>query len=245
MSKQKIITEIPLPPDEVLSEIYAKYYEQECPIGAFPQLIQRVARSVHEAQNLPMEFLCFIACGIISGTVGKSFRAYRAVNEYTQNANLFMLGLGVSSSGKSASVKILGKPLFDLEIKSRIEFQEKLKIQNPETSPEPIEILPPENNEEEWGKFDKSKENAEPVDPSFIVINATSEALARKMSDNGGAVFSLCPEARGALAIASGLYRKEGDDTEVYNSGWSGETIRQDRISRGVAEILRPCLSIL
>ena len=100
---ERFITKTTLPPDEVLSEIYTKYYEQECPIGAFPHIIQRVARTVHEAQNLPMEFLCFIACGILSGTVGKSFRAYNAVNAYTQDANLYMLGLGASSSGKSAS----------------------------------------------------------------------------------------------------------------------------------------------
>ncbi len=106
---KNVITKIALPPDEILSEIYTKYYEKECPISTFSHIIQRVARTINEAQNLPMEFLCFIVCGIISGTVGKSFRAYNAVNAYTQNANLFMLGLGVSSSGKSASAKILGK----------------------------------------------------------------------------------------------------------------------------------------
>ena len=45
MAKGKVITNIALPPDEILSEIYAKYYEQECPINAFPSMIQRVARA--------------------------------------------------------------------------------------------------------------------------------------------------------------------------------------------------------
>ena len=30
---ERFITKTTLPPDEVLSEIYTKYYEQECPIG--------------------------------------------------------------------------------------------------------------------------------------------------------------------------------------------------------------------
>ena len=106
---ERFITKTTLPPDEVLSEIYTKYYEQECPIGAFPHIIQRVARTVHEAQNLPMEFLCFIACGILSGTVGKSFRAYNAVNAYTQDANLYMLGLGAKRERKNS-----GEAAFEL-----------------------------------------------------------------------------------------------------------------------------------
>lgn len=94
-------------------------------------------------------------------------------------------------------------------------------------------------------KAEEPQEDEKLEDPSFIVMNATSEAIAQKMAENGGTVFSLCAEARSLLAIVGGLYRKEGDDTEIYNSGWSGESIRQDRISRGVAEIHKPCLSIL
>lgn len=105
---ERFITKTTLPPDEVLSEIYTKYYEQECPIGAFPHIIQSVARTVHEAQNLPIEFLCFIACGILSGTVGKSFRAYNAVNAYTQDANLYMLGLGQALRAKARAQKFWG-----------------------------------------------------------------------------------------------------------------------------------------
>ena len=242
---ERFITKTTLPPDEVLSEIYTKYYEQECPIGAFPHIIQRVARTVHEAQNLPMEFLCFIACGILSGTVGKSFRAYNAVNAYTQDANLYMLGLGASSSGKSASVKILGKRLLSLEMEARLEYREKLLKKNSAItkSIEAFENLGGDSPDEK--KADEPQEDEKLEDPSFIVMNATSEAIAQKMAENGGTVFSLCAEARSLLAIVGGLYRKEGDDTEIYNSGWSGESIRQDRISRGVAEIHKPCLSIL
>ena len=242
---ERFITKTTLPPDEVLSEIYTKYYEQECPIGAFPHIIQRVARTVHEAQNLPMEFLCFIACGILSGTVGKSFRAYNAVNAYTQDANLYMLGLGASSSGKSASAKILGNRLLSLEMEARLEYREKLlkKKSAITKSIEAFEKLGGDSPEEK--KAEEPQEDEKLEDPSFIVINATSEAIAQKMAENGGTVFSLCAEARSLLAIVGGLYRKEGDDTEIYNSGWSGESIRQDRISRGVAEIHKPCLSIL
>ncbi len=124
-------------------------------------------------------------------------------------------------------------------MEARIAYQEKLQNKKSIITQSIEEFTKTDANNSETKPPQKEK------DPSFIVINATSEAIAQKMSENGGCVFSLCAEARSLLAIVSGLYRKEGVDTEIYNSGWSGESIRQDRISRGVSEILRPCLSIL
>lgn len=51
---------------ETLSEAYREFYESECPIGAFPKVIRDVAKTYSTARNLPMELLCFCACGRIS-----------------------------------------------------------------------------------------------------------------------------------------------------------------------------------
>ena len=48
---------------ETLSEAYREFYESECPIGAFPKVIRDVAKTYPAARNLPMELLCFCACG--------------------------------------------------------------------------------------------------------------------------------------------------------------------------------------
>ena len=130
-------------------------------------------------------------------------------------------------------------------MEARLEYREKLlkKKSAITKSIEAFEKLGGDSPEEK--KAEEPQEDEKLEDPSFIVMNATSEAIAQKMAENGGTVFSLCAEARSLLAIVGGLYRKEGDDTEIYNSGWSGESIRQDRISRGVSEIHKPCLSIL
>ena len=218
---------------------------RNAPLGRSPILSKEWPEPSTKRRICLWSFLCFIACGILSGTVGKSFRAYNAVNAYTQDANLYMLGLGASSSGKSASAKILGNRLLSLEMEARLEYREKLlkKKSAMTKSIEAFEKLGESSSEKK--KAEEPQEDEKLEDPSFIVMNATSEAIAQKMAENGGTVFSLCAEARSLLAIVGGLYRKEGDDTEIYNSGWSGESIRQDRISRGVAEIHKPCLSIL
>lgn len=65
---------------ETLSETYKEFYESECPIGAFPKVIRDVAKTYSTARNLPMELLCFCACGILSGAMGRVFKARNAVS---------------------------------------------------------------------------------------------------------------------------------------------------------------------
>ena len=65
---------------ETLSEAYKEFYESECPIGAFPKVIRDVAKTYSTARNLPMELLCFCACGILSGAMGRVFKARNAVS---------------------------------------------------------------------------------------------------------------------------------------------------------------------
>ena len=60
---------------ETLSEAYKEFYESECPIDAFPKVIRDVAKTYSAARNLPMELLCFCACGILSGAMGRVFKA--------------------------------------------------------------------------------------------------------------------------------------------------------------------------
>ena len=93
---------------ETLSEAYKEFYESECPIDAFPKAIRDVARTYSVGRNLPMELLCFCACGILSGAMGRVFKAKNAVSGgYTQTGNIFVLGVGESSTGKSASIRAL------------------------------------------------------------------------------------------------------------------------------------------
>lgn len=122
---------------ETLSEAYKEFYESECPIDAFPKVVRDVARTYSVARNLPMELLCFCACGILSGAMGRVFNARNAVSGgYTQKANLFILGVGESSTGKSASIRAL---FSNLERKVLREISQY---------------------ENELGKFKKSKANS-------------------------------------------------------------------------------------
>lgn len=229
---------------ETLSEAYKEFYESECPIGAFPKVIRDVAKNYSTARNLPMELLCFCACGILSGAMGRVFKARNAVSGgYTQTANVYILGVGESSTGKSASIRALFSNLERRVLREISQYEKELEIfKKSKTKPEQDKL----NGKEGFG-FDDETADAPKLskNPDFIVKNATSEAMIKAMEESGGEIFSVCEEARDSIYIVAGNYRKQGDDTETLNSGWCGEPIKHSRIVNGVFNVPNPCISLL
>lgn len=229
---------------ETLSEAYKEFYESECPIDAFPKVIRDVAKTYSTARNLPMELLCFCACGILSGAMGRVFKAKNAVSGgYTQNANIFVLGVGESSTGKSASIRALFSKLERRVLGEISEYQRELaKFKKTKTKRMQDEL----NGEDKLGFDDEIADTPKlPRNPDFIVKNSTSEAMIKAMEASGGEIFSVCEEARDSIYIVAGNYRKQGDDTETLNSGWCGEPIKHNRIVNGISSVPNPCISLL
>jgi len=229
---------------ETLSEAYKEFYESECPIGAFPKVIRDVAKTYSTARNLPMELLCFCACGILSGAMGRVFKARNAVSGgYTQTANVYILGVGESSTGKSASIRALFSNLERRVLREISQYEKELEIFKKSKTKLAQDKL---NGKEGFG-FDDETADAPKFskNPDFIVKNATSEAMIKAMEESGGEIFSVCEEARDSIYIVAGNYRKQGDDTETLNSGWCGEPIKHSRIVNGVFNVPNPCISLL
>ncbi len=229
---------------ETLSEACKEFYESECPIGAFPKVIRDVARTYSTARNLPMELLCFCACGILSGAMGRVFKARNAVSGgYTQTANVYILGVGESSTGKSASIRALFSNLERRILREISQYEKELEIFKKSKTKLAQDKL---NGKEGFGFDDETADTPKlSKNPDFIVKNATSEAMIKAMEESGGEIFSVCEEARDSIYIVAGNYRKQGDDTETLNSGWCGEPIKHSRIVNGVFNVPNPCISLL
>lgn len=229
---------------ETLSEAYKEFYESECPIDAFPRAIRDVARTYSVGRNLPMELLCFCACGILSGAMGRVFKAKNAVSGgYTQTGNIFALGVGESSTGKSASIRALFSNLERRVLDEIFEYKKELeKFKKAKTKLMQDKL----NGEDKLGFDDEIADTPKlPRNPDFIVKNSTAEAMIKAMEASGGEIFSVCEEARDSIYIVAGNYRKQGDDTETLNSGWCGEPIKHNRIVNGISSVPNPCISLL
>lgn len=176
--------------------------------------------------------------------MGRVFKARNAVSGgYTQTANVYILGVGESSTGKSASIRALFSNLERRVLREISQYEKELEIfKKSKRKPEQDKL----NGKEGFG-FDDETADAPKLskNPDFIVKNATSEAMIKAMEESGGEIFSVCEEARDSIYIVAGNYRKQGDDTETLNSGWCGEPIKHSRIVNGVFNVPNPCISLL
>ena len=85
-----------------------------------------------------------------------------------------------------------------------------------------------------------------PNERVLIANDATSEALARLMSRNYGAVGVFSSEGRKVLSIAAGRYTKGRDaDTALWLCGYSGDYWRNDRAGGDSFELPEPVISAL
>lgn len=85
----------------------------------------------------------------------------------------------------------------------------------------------------------------EPPEPRLFVADATSEALGRRLAENGERMGVMSSEARKILAIARGRYTDGRGDLDLWLAGHAGDPHRVDRQGRAPYVLRRPCLSAL
>ncbi|MCX5742213.1 MAG: YfjI family protein [Proteobacteria bacterium] len=81
-----------------------------------------------------------------------------------------------------------------------------------------------------------------PALPRYIADDATPEALGRLLSEQAGRLGIVAAEG-GVLDIVAGRYA-DGPVCEVLLRGYSGDTHRVDRVSRGAEHVERPALTL-
>lgn len=193
-----------------------KYTEIEFPAEAFPDAIRKVSEHLNKTRQAPYEMLSFCSLGIISGVAGYYYRLLGAVDNLTQTANLYLLGSGGSSQGKSIALRPLSEFLEEEHGKWIKRYKEELKT------------------------------NPDAVSPKFIFSNVTTEALAKKMEEVDAPLFSIDAEAGDILEIIAGKYNKNNTtDADFYNKSWSIESHSGARVHSGDFYIQNPCLSAL
>ncbi|MCB1204580.1 MAG: DUF3987 domain-containing protein [Verrucomicrobiae bacterium] len=260
-------------PDRVLAEIQSHHtpgfgslgsFDPEpiratpFPTGALPPVCAEVVREISRVAMVPESLAAACVIGVVSAAIGAGLRIrnYRG----TTGANLFLMPIAASGTGKDSALNLAAKPLFDLEserldrwerevrpnlvahlrrVKAKLAAAEKRKTTDLES-----EV----NLREEICLLEREKTELErqiEARPDLIVGDCTKEALGVAMASKPNeAIAGISAEARGILGTVQGRYSK-GSDEDFFAGGFSGTPLKVTRIGRPTVRLTQPCLALL
>lgn len=216
------------------------------PLDAFPPVVREMIADVARVTETPVELGGPLALGVLSGCVGKGLvvREVFGGNDALPTIQVFLFM--ASGGGKSSAFKPFHRQMDEWTRQMREEHRiqaRKLKAQadairteaeiNRKTygkSRDPKLVLENEKLEKELAELEKRMKPTE-----YVVEDVTPERLAVILGNNGfngqESVFSFSGDARKALAVVLGCYKKERNapDDQLYVKGFTWEAHNQQR----------------
>lgn len=233
------------------------------PLDALPRAAQAMAREIVETALVPHSLAAVNVLGILSASLGGGLLIDSGGGRITP-ANLFLLGIAESGTGKGRAFSMAAKPFQDLEaeevrhwesetlpaIKKDLRVIEKdfKKAEKPlgeQGEARSREIAGREIQDLEKRKSELERQFA--AEPGFSVADITKEKLAITLENQPGqALASLSPEGRGVIDVLMGKYGKgKESDEDLYLSAYSCEAVKVSRVNRPPVHLTKPCLAVL
>ena len=199
------------------------------PLHILPNEVQTFILECNDKLNASIDFMGVTFLWLTSVLLGNVMKV-RVKNGWVDSPILWISVIGEAGVGKTPDIKLILKPLLDLnsnEIKSYIERQKQFSA---------------------YEKMDKEdKKNAEKVKPptktQFIVDDITIESLIDIHSYNKKSIGVFKDELAGWFKDMN-KYR-DGSDKERYLSAWSGDSIVLNRKTADDAFVEHPFIPIL
>lgn len=212
------------------------------PWEVYPAPMRRLGEAVVSTMNVPAELpgigiLCAasIACGKLARVAIKA--------DHLQYPNLYGMVAMPQASGKTPACRPIQKPLLarQKEMRERFrlarrEWAGRYKVAKAQISAIEKQAAAGETDAQTLAANIAALEAVEderPIEPVKVADNATPEALARLLAENGGAVGVFTPDGRDILQIALGKYTKNGgEDFAVWLKAHDGEPFAFHRANR-------------
>ena len=216
------------------------------PLEVFPDAVRLMVEDVARVTRTPVELGGPIALGILSGCIGKGLVVRRAFGENDGLPTIQVCLFMQSGGGKSTTIKPFTRKLNEWifaqkedvriqssKLKARAEFiqammKKNVNAYNKEESPSLI--LENEKLGNELAEIETKLKGTE-----YMVEDVTPERLAVILGNNGGngqeSVFSHSTDARKAVAVVLGCYKKEANtpDDTLYVKTFSWDPHNQQR----------------
>jgi len=227
------------------------------PLDALNPTIKTIVEQSAETYQINPALPAMASVSVLSGAIGKGPTVIGAVSGRRTHLNVYVVPGAPKSYGKNAA-STLARPLQNAsnEIANVFRSQEKPRlIAEQQIKQERAKSLIKECAKGPDGKSHELIKIAERLleierllswPPTYTVGNCTSAALTEILKRNDEMIFSFSPEAGELVRIALGKFNKDqAADFDLYLSGYTVESARETRISRGDSGDVVPCITVL
>ena len=229
------------------------------PIDAFPGALRKVAENMQSVYQVPVCLPAMSALAVLSGAAGASVVVSGGYKDRPTRLNLYVIPVAERGSGKGVIGEALCKPLSErsseLAAKHRqtvagVKGEIGVLKKEMETMQRSAANAKGAERDNLMATIRARSERIDSMDrdaikeKTLLIGDSTSEALAKALEDNDEVLFSYSAEAGGAVQVALGKY-SDGGDIDLLLSGYSGDAVRANRITRKSVGLENPCLSLL
>ncbi len=231
------------------------------PADALPRALRVYVETVCQSLRVPLDLAAPVALGILSLAIGKGIAVQTDIGVLAR-ANLYVLGVAFSGSGKSLVFKELMAPVLDYEAEVVSDFKtrelprlraEKALVEKeidlPKKNYKPKDRADPDRDPvAELANLEKTLAELEVkmTIPILHVSDVTSEELGVLLQGRNEVLASTSADAGSCINNLLGRYNslKRTDDTLLV-SAWSGDAVDVARVNRPPVALRAPCLSLI
>ena len=206
-----------------------KLIENNFPLDIFPNFFAHYITECNEKLNASIDFMGVATMWLSSVLVGNTFNV-KVKNGWVDSSILWISVIGNAGVGKTPDLKLILKPLMNLNTEEIKRYNKKFKEFQ---------------QYEEMGKEDKQRhtEIKKPVKKQLLVDDITIEDLVDQSSKNPKGIGVFKDELAGWFKDMN-KYR-DGSDKERYLSAWSGDSIILNRKTAEDAYVEKRFIPIL
>lgn len=234
--------EIPIPFDE--------YNLPSFPVDCLPKAVGDYVKALSESTQTPVDMAATSAIAVLSVCMQGKFKI-QAKPDWTEPVNTFVLDVMDPSERKSAVQNAMIRPLnlYESEQNSRnagaIESSKMQKriLERRQKALEDMAAKGKADAEEVTRIAEEIASYKEMKPLKLYVDDITTEKLTSVLASNDGRAAILSTEG-GIFDTLSGAYSKTVN-IDVMLKGYSGDSIRVDRIGRNSESIMNPALTVL
>ena len=222
----------------------------EFPTEALPEPIRHYVIALAESTQTPVDMAAASSLAVLSVCLQGKFRI-KAKDDWSEPLNTFVLNIMEPSERKSAVENAMIKPINMYE--SEQNSAKAVDIEKSKTRKQILEqrqkslISQAVKGKVDMSEVDKVSEelaNFKEEKPlKLYVDDITTEKLTSVLADNDGGATILSTEG-GIFDTLAGIYTKNVN-IDVIFKGYSGDSIRVDRIGRQSESVMTPALTML